>query len=524
MATPHVAGVVSLVAGLFPDESPEWLVDHVLSTVEPLPALTYKTRTGGMANAFLAVDTPSIAGPRIVMATPIGNVVGPTDRVILTFDSAISAATFTTQDVDMVGPAGPIVATGINTISEFVFEVTFPAQVTDGAYSLHLGPDIEDDIGRVMDQDRDGNIGEPIDDQFSVLFNQLPAPQTWIVDDGDAGYSASSSWTTYTGVGAQGDFDYKAVGSGVEAATWTLSGLAPGEYWVSVTWNPYSNRALDAPYTVLDGDTELGTVTVDQRQAPAGFVEDGVAWQDLGSYSISGDTLLVRLSDAANPLGSYVIADAVRVERIGELLSTPTATPTVTPTATPAATPTATPIETPTATPAGTPIPTPTATPTVTPTPTPTATPTVTSTPSQVLVVDDGDAGYSAIGGWTTYTRVGAQGDFAYKAVGSGLEAATWTLSGLTPGEYWVSVTWEAYSNRALDAPYTVLNGDTELGTVTVDQRQAPADFVEDGVAWQDLGSYSISGDTLVVRLSDAANPLGSYVIADAVRVERVAP
>jgi hypothetical protein len=28
----------------------------------------------------------------------------------------------------------------------------------------------------------------------------------------------------------------------------------------------------------------------------------------------------------------------------------------------------------------------------------------------------------------------------------------------------------------------------------------------------------------LVVRLSDAANPSGSYVIADAVRVERVGP
>ena len=53
-----------------------------------------------------------------------------------------------------------------------------------------------------------------------------------------------------------------------------------------------------------------------------------------------------------------------------------------------------------------------------------------------------------------------------------------------------VSVTWDAYTNRAQDAPYTVLDGTTsfELGTVTVDQRQAPADFVEDGV----LSTYEI--------------------------------
>jgi hypothetical protein len=35
-------------------------------------------------------------------------------------------------------------------------------------------------------------------------------------------------------------------------------------------------------------------------------------------YQLVGDTLVVRLSDLAGPAGSYVIADAVRVERVGE--------------------------------------------------------------------------------------------------------------------------------------------------------------------------------------------------------------
>jgi hypothetical protein len=147
----------------------------------------------------------------------------------------------------------------------------------------------------------------------------LDLPAAWVIDDGDAGYSASGGWNTYSGAGAQGDFSYKGIGSGVETATWTLSGLVPGDYLVSATWESYSNRAVDAPYTVLDGSTALGTVTVDQRQAPAGFVEDGVWWQDVGVYQLAGDTLVVRLSDQAGPSGSYVIADAVRVERVGGL-------------------------------------------------------------------------------------------------------------------------------------------------------------------------------------------------------------
>jgi hypothetical protein len=60
------------------------------------------------------------------------------------------------------------------------------------------------------------------------------------------------------------------------------------------------------------------------------------------------------------------------------------------------------------------------------------------------------------------------------------------------------------------------------LGTVTFDQRQTPADFVENRVAWQDPGNVQLIGDTLVVQLTDEAGPPGSFVVADAVRMERV--
>ena len=139
-----------------------------------------------------------------------------------------------------------------------------------------------------------------------------------IIDNGDAGYSTTGTWNTWTGTvpgsGAQGDFDYKVVGGGA-TASWTLSGLTPGNYLVSVTWEEHTNRAVDAPYSVLDGATTLNTVIIDQTQAPNDFTEGGVLWEDLGVYTLTGDMLTVRLSDPASPSGNLVIADAVRFER-----------------------------------------------------------------------------------------------------------------------------------------------------------------------------------------------------------------
>jgi subtilisin family serine protease len=55
MATPYVSGVVALVASLYPSDSAAQLVQQVLSTTKPLPALAGKTSTGGIVDAARAV-------------------------------------------------------------------------------------------------------------------------------------------------------------------------------------------------------------------------------------------------------------------------------------------------------------------------------------------------------------------------------------------------------------------------------------------------------------------------------------
>jgi hypothetical protein len=72
--------------------------------------------------------------------------------------------------------------------------------------------------------------------------------------------------------------------------------------------------ARNADYGVFDGTTSLASVKVNQQVAPAGFTDAGTTWSDLGTFTVGGNTLVVRLSDA--PKG-YVVADAVRIEWLG---------------------------------------------------------------------------------------------------------------------------------------------------------------------------------------------------------------
>ncbi len=272
-----------------------------------------------------------------------------------------------------------------------------------------------------------------------------------IIDDGGAGYSAVGSWLYSSGQGYGGDVRYSALGSGNDVARWTFN-VTPGPYRVSASWFAHSNRASDAPYTILDGSNVLGTVRVNQKLAANDVNEAGTNWEYLGGpYDITSNTLVVTLSDAAN---GYVIADAVRIEPI---------------------------------------------------------------VVSPIQIIDNGNAGFSKAGNWPFSSGQGYGGDVHYSAMGSGSDVARWTFA-VTPGRYRVSASWFAHANRASNAPYTIFNGSTALGTVRVSQKVAANDFSAAGTNWEDLGGpYDITGNTLVMELSDAAN---GYVIADAVRIE----
>jgi hypothetical protein len=324
---------------------------------------------------------------------------------------------------------------------------------------------------------------------------------------------------------------------------------------------------------VLDGSTQVGTTTVNQQQSPSGFNDAGGTWQDLGGpYTINSGTLVVRLTNAAS---AAVVADAIRIERITpptpapeihvldgstniadntgtvSFGTTPPGTPvskTFTVTNTGTQTLTLTP---PISVPAGFTLTSTFGTTTLAPGASTTfvvrldaatngtfsgtvsfgnddadenpfnftISGTVAAAPV-VTIIDDGSAGFATSGTWFFYGGGGYQGDLNYAGSGSGSSQATWTFTGLAPGQYRVSATWLAAGTSASNAPYTVLDGSTQVGAVAVNQQQTPNGFSDAGGSWLDLGGpYTINSGTLVVRLTNAAN---AAVVADAIRIERV--
>lgn len=147
-------------------------------------------------------------------------------------------------------------------------------------------------------------------------FTSLASAQLIVIDNQDPGYESSDSngspWATFDGPGTNGDFEYINSSDGSATATWTFDGLVPGDYEVSVTWVPFSNRVVDAPYTVSTGSV-VETVPVDQSDPNAQGNE--TFEQALGTFAVGeNDTLQVQLTNEANPIGSRVIADAVIAE------------------------------------------------------------------------------------------------------------------------------------------------------------------------------------------------------------------
>ena len=81
-----------------------------------------------------------------------------------------------------------------------------------------------------------------------------------------------------------------------------------------------SSRPSNASYTVENNDGAVATVAMDQSKSPDDLDSEGAFWEELvevNVYESSGGFIKVTLSNDAD--SNWVIADAVRVEKIGDL-------------------------------------------------------------------------------------------------------------------------------------------------------------------------------------------------------------
>jgi hypothetical protein len=163
---------------------------------------------------------------------------------------------------------------------------------------------------------------------FDINTIQPPQPPVVILNDDDPPVDYDGDWviSRYCPEFYEDDVSWAEAGAGESTVTFAFTGLTPGAYRVSTTWltvpEYIHNRATNAPFTIAGGMSDL-TVLVDQTlnpgDYPGSFSDAGSTWMDLStSYTITGSTLTVTLSNDAD---NYVVADAVRIERISPLMA-----------------------------------------------------------------------------------------------------------------------------------------------------------------------------------------------------------
>jgi hypothetical protein len=247
---------------------------------------------------------PDTFGPRVIAASPSGNVTAPVDRLLLTFDEPLLPGSFSLADiVSLTGPTGAIVPTAVQAIDARQFEVRFAAQNAVGEYRLTIGPDIADQSGNLMDQDRDGVGGELLQDQYTTGFNVVPFMGRFdfgtATSPVEAGYVPVLPTTTYSaalGYGWQGATGLGVVRNNGTALTRDL------------IYAPVLTFAVDVPngtydVTLTTGDTDvyphdlmgifLEGVQVDTISTVAGQVVT-VVYAGVG---VSDGQLTLRLQD-----------------------------------------------------------------------------------------------------------------------------------------------------------------------------------------------------------------------------------
>jgi len=172
-----------------------------------------------------------------------------------------------------------------------------------------------DALDRITTTEYD-SLNRPV---FTTLPQTSPISTEQIKDNGVSGFTTTGSWNPYTiggqNAGYEGTFSATPPGVASATATWTFSTLEPGYFRVWTTWFADDQFESNAPYAVSDGSQLLSTIVVDQTESPDDLVASSWQWEALGGpYFIGSGTLKVQLSDLTD--GTYVVADAVRIERI----------------------------------------------------------------------------------------------------------------------------------------------------------------------------------------------------------------
>jgi subtilisin family serine protease/subtilisin-like proprotein convertase family protein len=160
MATPMVTGVVALVWTEHPTWSYLQVINQVLSTVDPVPALQGKLITGGVLDAARAVGYTAPPPPvttatlQVVSSQSNGTSGNSFSSIQVTFSSAVDPSVLNNTDVALIDPNGQrITIQSFTTVANSggtQISLNFPTQTTAGTYTLYLAAGIASTSGAAL--------------------------------------------------------------------------------------------------------------------------------------------------------------------------------------------------------------------------------------------------------------------------------------------------------------------------------------------------------------------------------------
>ncbi|MBI4657666.1 MAG: hypothetical protein HY735_02250, partial [Verrucomicrobia bacterium] len=121
-----------------------------------------RVRSGLLAALLVALGaTPCLADAfRVASVEPAGEANDPFARLEVFFNQPVQETSFTLDDIVLTGAGQPIVPAALNKVDGAHYWIDLTGLTSLNDYTLVIGPDILNESGQPMDQNRDGTPGD----------------------------------------------------------------------------------------------------------------------------------------------------------------------------------------------------------------------------------------------------------------------------------------------------------------------------------------------------------------------------
>ena len=241
------------------------------------------------------VETFNPNPPKVVQWSPVGTF--PVAGLRILFDTPVASATFTADDVSLVGPdQAPIAVTvSADPSSQEAFAIAFPALTATGTYRVTIGPDIVSTAGVAMTAEFTAQFGVSANPKIvsaaligphppsglRIGFDRAISPATFTPDDvtsfvGPGGPVAVAAVTVVSGTASR-QFDLTfppqttvghyslSVGPDIlDTSGHPMAAVVTVEFFVTPPAPIQTFASSDTPRPIVDNGTTWSSITIDQ--------------------------------------------------------------------------------------------------------------------------------------------------------------------------------------------------------------------------------------------------------------------